>query len=245
MKHTIIERKNIKGDRALITGSEVRHVGRVLRLDVGDTINLLDEMGWEYRGVITAKKTQAIEVKIVEKYPPRQESPIKIVLGQALPKVRKMDFIMQKATELGANTIIPFFSTRAVPQLDGNRQGKKSERWAKIVREATKQCGRRVIPQVEKIFTLEEVIRKEDDNSLKIILWEDEKKNRLYNVLKNLQQFKKIIILVGPEGGFTEGEVAAAKDHGYLSVGLGNSILRTETAGLYLLSVLHYELGKS
>lgn len=245
MKHTIIERNNIKDDIALITGSEARHVGRVLRLDVGDTINLLDEMGWKYRGVITGKQTQAIEVKILEKLPPGNRFPLKVVLGQALPKLGKMDFILQKATELGVDSIIPFFSTRTVPQLDGDRQEKKGERWKKIVLETTKQCGRTVIPQVEKIVTFEEVIRKGEDNSLKIILWEDEKNNRLHNLLKNLKQFKKIIILVGPEGGFSQEEVAAARDRGFLSVGLGNSILRTETAGIYLLSVLHYELGKS
>ena len=245
MKFAIIQRKKIKNDQALITGSEARHVGRVLRLDVGDTINLLDEMGWKYRGVITGKKTEAIEVRVLEKYPPRKESSIKIVLGQALPKSQKMDYIVQKATELGVDSIIPFFSTRTVPKLDGNRQEKKVERWGKIVLEATKQCGRTVIPQVEKIVTFKEVIRKEEDNSLKIILWEDEKNYRLHNVFKNLQQFKKIIILVGPEGGFTQEEVTAAREHGFLSVGLGNSILRTETAGIYLLSVLHYELSKS
>ena len=245
MKFTIIERKQIKDDKALITGSEARHVGRVLRLDVGDMINLLDEMGWKYRGLITDKKTQIIEVKILEKYPPRKESPIEIVLGQALPKAQKMDYIVQKATELGVDSVIPFFSTRTVPKLDGNRKEKKGDRWEKIVFEATKQCGRRTIPQVEKIVTFEEVIKKEDDNSLKIILWEDEKNYRLHNVLKNLQQFKKIVILVGPEGGFTEKEVDLASDHGFLSVGLGNFIFRTETAGIYLLSVLHYELGKS
>jgi 16S rRNA (uracil1498-N3)-methyltransferase len=245
MKHTIIQRKNINNDRALITGSEARHVGRVLRLDVGDTINLLDEMGWGYRGVITSKKTQAIEVKILEKYPPQNESSIKVVLGQALPKARKMDFIMQKSTELGVDTIIPFFSTRTVPQLGGGRQEKKGDRWGKIVFEATKQCGRTNIPQVEKIITFEEVIRKGDDNSLKIILWEDEKNYRLHNTLKNLQEYKNIIILVGPEGGFTENEVSAARKRGFLSVGLGNFILRTETAGIYLLSVLHYKLAES
>jgi 16S rRNA (uracil1498-N3)-methyltransferase len=244
MKHSIIERSKIKDDRALITGSEARHVGRVLRLEVGDTIKLIDEMGWEYRGEITDKKTQAIEVRILERYPPRKEFPINVVLGQALPKARKMDYIVQKATELGVDSIIPFFSTRTVPELDRNRQGKKGERWEKIVFEATKQCGRTVIPQVKKIVTFEEVIKKGDDKSLKIILWEDEKNNRLHNVLENLQQFKKIIILVGPEGGFTEKEVDEARDHGFLSVGLGNSILRTETVGIYLLSVLHYKLGE-
>ena len=109
MKFAIIQRNNVKDDSALITGSEARHVGRVLRLDVGDPINLLDERGWEYRGVITGKKSKTIEVKIVEKCPPRNEFPIKVVLGQALPKVRKMDFIMQKATELGVDSVIPFF----------------------------------------------------------------------------------------------------------------------------------------
>ena len=100
------------------------------------------------------------------------------------------------------------------------------------------------LPRVEEIVTFEEIIEKWEDNSLKIILWEDEKNNRLHKVLKNLQQFKKIVVLVGPEGGFTDQEIAAAKERTFKSAGLGNSILRTETAGIYLLSVLHYELGQ-
>ena len=116
MPHFIIKKKSIQDDKAIITGSEARHVSRVLRHDVGDRLNLVDENGSEYRAVIIAKNPQDIEVKLLEKYPPPKESPIKVVLGQALPKARKMDYIVQKATELGVNTIIPFFSTRTVPR---------------------------------------------------------------------------------------------------------------------------------
>ena len=244
MRHFVIEQKSIQGDKAIITGSEARHVSRVLRRDVGDRLNLVDENGFEYLAVIVSKSQQDLEVKLLEKYPPPKESPIKVVLGQALPKARKMDYIVQKATELGVHTIIPFYSTRTVPRLHGERQEKKCERWQKIVLEASKQCGRKVIPKVEEIVTFEEILEKWEDNSLKIILWEDEKNNRLHNVLKNLQQFKKVVVLVGSEGGFTDKEIAAARERAFKSAGLGNAILRTETAGIYLLSVLHYELGQ-
>ena len=245
MRHFIIEQKSIQDDKAIITGSEARHVSRVLRRDVGDRLNLVDEHGVEYLAVIISKNQQDLEVKLLEKYPPPKESPIKVLLGQALPKARKMDYIVQKATELGVHTIIPFFSTRTVPRLHGERQEKKCERWQKIALEASKQCGRKIIPKVEEILTFEEIIENWEDNSLKIILWEDEKNNRLHTVLKNLQQFKKIVVLVGPEGGFTDKEIAAARERTFQSAGLGSSILRTETAAVYLLSVLHYELGQS
>jgi 16S rRNA (uracil1498-N3)-methyltransferase len=244
MRHFVISNKNIQDDKAIITGSEARHVSRVLRRDVGDRLNLVDENGYEYLAVIIAKNPQGVEVKLLEKYSPPCEAPVKVVLGQALPKSRKMDYIVQKATELGVHTIIPFFSTRTVPRLHGERQEKKVERWKKIALEATKQCGRKVIPKVEGIVTFEEIIEKWEDNSLKIILWEDEKNSRLHKVLKNLQPFKKIVVLVGPEGGFTDMEIAAARKCTFQTAGLGSSILRTETAGIYLLSVLHYELGK-
>ena len=245
MRHFVIEKKDIQDDRAIITGSEARHIGRVLRRDVGDSLYLIDENGSEYHAVITAKTSKAVKVHLLEKYPSRKESSIKVVLGQALPKSDKMDYIVQKATELGVNTIVPFFSSRTVPRLNGERQEKKCQRWQKIAIEATKQCGRKVVPRVEGIVNFEEIIEKWDHNSLKIILWEDEKNNRLQEVLKNVQEFKKVILLVGPEGGFTSEEVSVASDRGFRSAGLGRFILRTETVGIYLLSVLHYELGEA
>jgi 16S rRNA (uracil1498-N3)-methyltransferase len=242
MRHFFLKKNSIKEGTAVITGSEARHVGRVLRRGVGDRLDLLDEDGWEYQAVITAKTSQRVEVRLLAKNPPRKPSSVKITLGQAVPKAHKMDYIVQKATELGVSSVIPFYSSRTGPRLTDERLQKKCHRWQKIALEATKQCGRSDVPTVETIVTFEEIINKRYNNVLKIILWEDEKNRRLKDVLQNSKQWKNIILLVGPEGGFTAEEIEGARKRGFISASLGRCILRTETVGLYLLSVLHYEL---
>jgi 16S rRNA (uracil1498-N3)-methyltransferase len=242
MRHFFLEKNSIKEGTVVITGSEARHVGKVLRRGVGDTLYLLDEDGCEYKAVITTKTSQFVEVRLLAKNPPQKPSPIKITLGQALPKAHKMDYIVQKATELGVASVIPFFSSRTGPRLPDERLQKKCHRWQKIALEATKQCGRKDVPTVETIVTFEELINKRYNNVLKIILWEDEKYSRLKEVLQNSKQWQNIMLLIGPEGGFTAEEIEWARERGFISVSLGRCILRTETVGLYLLSVLHYEL---
>jgi 16S rRNA (uracil1498-N3)-methyltransferase len=245
MRHFFINKNTIKDNTVVITGSEARHVGRVLRRGIGDTLYLLDEDGWEYQAVITAKTSQLVEVRLLAKNPPQKPSPIKITLGQAVPKAHKMDYIVQKATELGVASVIPFISSRTGPRLPDERLQKKCHRWQKIALEATKQCGRKDVPTVETIVTFEELITIRYNNVLKIILWEDEKNRRLKEVLQNSKQCQNIILLIGPEGGFTAEEIEWARKRGFISISLGRCILRTETVGLYLLSVLHYELEMS
>lgn len=242
MQHFFIKKSSIRQDTAVITGSDAHHAGKVLRCAVGDTLYLLDEEGWEYQGVITGKTAQRIDLKLFARNPPQKTLTVSITLGQAVPKAHKMDYIIQKATELGVSSVIPFLSSRTGPRLPDERLQKRCQRWQKIALEATKQCGRRDMPVVESIVSFEELINKGYNNLLKIILWEDEKNRRLKEVLRNSGKFQNLILLVGPEGGFSAGEIERARQHGFLSVSLGRSILRTETVALYLLSVLHYEL---
>ncbi len=243
MRRFFLEKNNIRENKATIRGSEARHIGRVLRLGVGDTLYLLDEDGCEYQAIIIAKSSKAVEVELLKKNPPRDDSTITVILGQALPKAQKMDYIVQKATELGVSTIIPFFTVRTVISLDDQRSKKRQGRWQKIAMEATKQCGRLVVPRIEDVMPFKEVLKKYSDNLLKIILWEDEKNIKLKEVLKRNQPPQNVIFLIGPEGGFTDDEVDIAGEAGFQSVSLGRYILRTETAGLCLLGILQYEWG--
>ena len=243
MRRFFLEKNNIMENKATIRGSEARHIGRVLRLGVGDTLYLLDEDGCEYQAIIIAKSSKAVEVELLKKNPPRDDSTITVILGQALPKAQKMDYIVQKATELGVSTIIPFFTVRTVISLDDQRSKKRQGRWQKIAMEATKQCGRLVVPRIEDVMPFKEVLKKYSDNLLKIILWEDEKNIKLKEVLKRNQPPQNVIFLIGPEGGFTDDEVDIAGEAGFQSVSLGRYILRTETAGLCLLGILQYEWG--
>jgi len=241
MRRFLVEKDRISGNRAFLKEDEARHIGKVLRLGVGDTIYLLDEEGSTYHAMITARDAKTVEVEIVEKIPPQKEPSMEIVLGQAIPKAQKMDLIVQKATELGVSSIIPFLSDRSVPLLDAERSLRKRMRWQKVAVEATKQCGRTIVPQVDAIIPFRGLLNRWDENSLKIMLWEDEKNNTLKDLLKTHQPSARVVILVGPEGGFSGQEVNMAREAGFHTVSLGKYILRTETAGMSLLSIVHYE----
>ena len=244
MRRFFLENNRINEGRATITGAEARHIGRVLRLGVGDTLYLLDQNGWEYKAAIISKSSKMVEVALLEKSTPSKDSSITVVLGQALPKAKKMDFIVQKATELGVSTIMPFFSERTIPSLNDEQLKKRCDRWKRIALEATKQCGRLVVPQIRDMLPFREMLKECSDNCLKIILWEDEKNIKLKQVLSDYQPRQKVIILIGPEGGFTDEEVGIARQAGFKSVRLGKYILRTETVGLCLLNILQYEWGE-
>jgi len=241
MRRFLVEKDRISGNRAFLKEDEARHIGKVLRLGVGDTIYLLDEEGSTYHAVITARDAKTVEVEIVEKITAPKEPSMEIVLGQAIPKAQKMDLIVQKATELGVSSIIPCLSDRSVPLLDAERSLRKQMRWQKVAAEATKQCGRTIVPQVDAIIPFRGLLNRWDENSLKIMLWEDEKNSTLKDLLKTHQPSARVVILVGPEGGFSAQEVAMAREAGFHTVSLGKYILRTETAGMSLLSIVHYE----
>jgi 16S rRNA (uracil1498-N3)-methyltransferase len=239
-RHFFVEKNKIKKGRAFISGDEARHIGTVLRRTAGDAIHLVDEDGCEYCAVIVACSAKRIEVALLEKHPPPEPSHRHIILGQALTKFQTMDYIVQKATELGVSAIIPFLASRSVLRLSNEQLRLKCLRWQKIARESTKQCGRRAVPPVEQILSFSDMVRSSGDNLLKIILWEDEKNTGLREVIHGSDMHHSMVV-VGPEGGFTNQEVALARHGGFRSVSLAGHILRTETAALYVLSVLHYE----
>lgn len=239
-RHFFLEKSRIHKDRAVITGDEVRHIRTVLRHGRGDTIHVVDEDGCEYRALITACTGKGVEIALLEKHSPPVPSQQRIVLGQALSRFQTMDYIVQKATELGVSTIIPFIASRSTLRLSDEQLRLKQIRWQKIAREATKQCGRKPAPAVEQVRSFKNLVQAAGDNLLKIMLWEDEKNTGLKEVIQG-SDLHGSIVLVGPEGGFTHQEVALARHCGYRPVGVAQHILRTETAALYVLSVLHYE----
>jgi 16S rRNA (uracil1498-N3)-methyltransferase len=159
-----------------------------------------------------------------------------------LLKGEKMDYLIQKATELGVNEIIPFFSSRSVPLLEKSGRLKRHHRWERIAVEASKQCGRGVVPKVGFFQDYSEMLRTASPDSLRIILWEGEGVH-LKEILKKRIEKKEVFFIIGPEGGLSHGEVEEAIKDGFLPITLGERILRAETASLCLLSILQYEQG--
>ena len=233
-----------KGDLSKLGGENLRYVKSVLRMKKGDHLILFDGTGWEYETVIKQIIADGISVEVLKK-DRMPDKVVNITIYQALPKANKMDFIIQKATELGADRIVPFQSARSVPRLTADKARFKIARWRNIATEAARQCGRADIPEVEGILSYEDVIACPERENLKIIFWEEESARGIKQVLRDEKYngVKDIVVIIGPEGGFAKEEVDSAVDKGFISVSLGRNILKVETAVLTILSIIQYEKG--
>jgi 16S rRNA (uracil1498-N3)-methyltransferase len=225
-----------------VEGNEVKHIRRVLRLKAGDEIIVFDSLGKEYEGTIIEETTSSVVIKIQNIFLSERDSPLDVTLAQSLLKGEKMDYLIQKATELGVREIIPFFSSRSVPLLEKSGGLKRHHRWGRIAIEASKQCGRGVVPKIEPLQDYSEMLQIASPGSLRLILWEGEG-DPLKEVLERSKEKTGIFFIIGPEGGFSQEEVEEAKRAGFIPVTLGRRILRAETASLCLLSILQYEQG--
>ena len=243
MSRFYVETPHWMGDEIEISGAEARHIQKVLRLKKGDKIILFDGKGMEYWGTIESQRLHRITVKIGKTITPRRESPIDVILGQGLLKGDKMDYVLQKTTEMGVSAIFPFISSRTITKLGGEQAGRRWNRWKRIVIESAKQCGRTIPPRVEGIRDLGSILEWPSRDLVKLILWEKEAKSLKERMREIDKKSRKFLFLVGPEGGFCEGEISVAKGKGFICVGLGPRILRSETVGVAMLSILQYEFG--
>lgn len=222
----------------------LRYLKTVLRLKEGDKLILFDGMGFEYGAHIEAFHRHSLSLKVSDAhhipFPDRG-----ITLAQSLPKGTKMDFIIQKATELGVSRIIPFISSRSIPILSGEKAAARHKRWTRIAIEASKQCGRTKIPELLELSSFDDMLDLPSESSHKIIFWEAETERGLKTILKNSrhEEKKDFFIIVGPEGGFAWHEIEASTKKGFLTASLGRNILRVETSSLAIISILQFELG--
>jgi 16S rRNA (uracil1498-N3)-methyltransferase len=208
---------------------------------VGCLVTLTDSEGSDFRGRVARLSESEASVFIFDTFPSPTESPLEIILLQALPEKERMELIIQKATELGVTTIVPFKSERSTSLKEREVKQKKAHRWQHIAVKAVQQSRRARVPYVGEYRSFQEVLEGYGEDGLKILLWEKEGGN-LKSTLKQ-HDTQKIYVMVGPEGGFTENEVKLAKMKGFIPVKLGQRILRTETAAITLMGILQYELG--
>lgn len=223
-----------------IRGHEAHHAKDVMRLKVGDEIVVFDGSGYEYVGVIDGMDRKDIIAKI-NKTIKKQVDTFKLALAQAIPKLNKMDLIVEKSTELGVGRIIPIITARTVVEIDAVREEEKIGRWKRLAVEASKQCGRITIPEIDEIGSFEDSLSHIKDYELAIIPCLHRSTEKLKGVLKS-KVAKSVILFIGPEGDFTEDEIKAARSMGAKPVSLGKEVLRSETAAITALSVLNYEL---
>ncbi len=244
MHKFFVSKENISEDTILITGDDVKHIGKVLRLKVGDKINISDGNSTEYICELDLIDKKEVVCNIIEKFQNKTESPICITLFQGLPKAQKMELIIQKGVEIGIKNIIPVLTERVVVKTETRDISGKIERWNKISKEAAKQSGRGTILELNNPITFKEAIESLNKFDLAVIPYENQQGIGLKKVLRNLDSnVKNVAIFIGPEGGFEEEEVNYAIEKGVHPVTLGPRILRTETAGLVASSIILYELG--
>lgn len=229
--------ENVGEKRVSIRGEEARHISRVLRHKTGDRIWVVDGVGLEYEIELEGVTSRLVEGKILRRRTGQKEPVVKVTLAQSIPKGSRMDYLIEKATELGVDRIIPVISARSQVVPEG---GSRAKRWRRIALSAMKQSGRSVLPGVDEVTPLEKALRYIPEQNLSLIAWEGGGE-RLRDVVP--PGVEKVLLFVGPEGGFPASEVKLATKMGAVAVSLGERVLRSETAGIALLALLLYELG--
>ncbi|MCX5693215.1 MAG: 16S rRNA (uracil(1498)-N(3))-methyltransferase [Candidatus Omnitrophica bacterium] len=218
--------------------TEVHHIRDVMRLRKGDAVNIFDGQGREFACFIEELKKESITIKIKEALDFKREPNFNITLYQAIPKKAKMDFIVEKAVELGVAKLVPVITDRTVPEIKDF--SKKIERWNRIAMASSKQCGRRVLPIIADVLDFNSALIDSKQKELTIFASIDKESRPLKDILKGLNP-KSIAVFVGPEGDFSPRETYLAREKGHKICSLGSLILKSETAAIYILSCLSYE----
>jgi 16S rRNA (uracil1498-N3)-methyltransferase len=243
MARFFLSRSSIRDRRGTVVGAELEHLRRVLRLRPGDHIIAFDDAGWEHEAVIHALHEEQGEIEILRSYQVERESPLAVTLAVALTKGETMDYVVEKATELGVQTIAPFVSLYTVPKLDDRKGLRRAERWQKIALSAVKQCGRTHLPTILGLCDYRDLIINGASGALKLLFWEKEAEQTLKQVHTTAARVPSVCLVIGPEGGFSVEEAQLAREHGYSTVHLGRRVLRAETAAVAVVSLVQYLWG--
>ncbi len=244
MRRFLVENLDNQDGVCTITGSEARHITKVLRMEAGDRFVLMDGKGSRFLAAIESTTRQGVRVVLETPIPKPPPSPVIIALCQALLKSGPMDYLIQKTSELGVDHIHPFSSLRTITMLKRERLSNRMRHWRGIAKSSAKQSGRVVPAQINFPLTLGELTAKwKEEKEMKAILWEGEGTTDLKGLLRGSSRAGKFIGMVGPEGGFAGEEIELAADAGFIPVTLGNRILRSETAAMTMVAIVQYEWG--
>ena len=244
MYHFFVNPTQVDEKFITITGSDVNHIKNVLRMKIGEEISVSDGSDNDYYCKVAEFAGDHVLAEILGVEQSSAKLGADIYLFQGLPKSDKMELIIQKAVELGVHAIVPVETRRCVVKLDSKKEDAKLKRWQAIAESAAKQSGRGEIPQIHGVMNFSKAIDFVKDFDVKLIPYECEQGSmeRTRELIRKVKPGMKVAIFIGPEGGFEESEVKFATDNEVCPITLGRRILRTETAGLMILSVLVYEL---
>ncbi len=245
MPKFFVKSEQINNNKVTIIGEDVNHIKNVLRLKIDDNIQVCNvDTSVNYTCGISKINNESIECIIFSEAKSNCESNIHVHIFQGLPKADKMELIIQKSVELGANEITPVEMKRCVVKIDEKSKQKKIERWQKISEVAAKQSGRDIVPKINNILNIKNICNSINKYDIVLLAYENEKENTLKDELTKLKgkDNLKIGVIIGPEGGIEEQEVDMLKQAGAKIITLGNRILRTETVALVVTGIIMYEL---
>jgi 16S rRNA (uracil1498-N3)-methyltransferase len=243
MHRFFVSPEAIRDDRVVMRGTVVHQIRDVLRMSPGDEFVLLDNSGYAYRAEIVTIDREVLRGRVLDKSKMETEPAAHITLYQGLLKGQKFDWVLQKGTEIGIMAFVPVLTERCIIGNVDEVSQSRLERWQRIVVEAAEQSGRAALPQIGTVMLFANACEYMARRGLSLIPWEGEHSLGLKQALRDVPEPKEINLLIGPEGGFTEEEIASARDHHIIPVSLGPRILRAETAGLAAASAILYEYG--
>ncbi len=243
MARFFLPRRQIHDGHGEVEGQELEHLRKVLRLKVGDRITVFDDSGWEHEAVIRSLGGAVGSIEILRSIEAQRESPLQITLAVGLTKGDKLDFVVEKATELGVQFIIPFSSAFSVPKLDERKIAARTARWQKIALSATKQCGRTRVPEIVPLCSLQELLARSQPQGVKLFFWEKAAERSLRQLYEKNSTAQMVMLAIGPEGGFSAEEAELARRCGFELAHLGRRILRAETAAVTALALVQFVWG--
>ena len=244
MRYFYIEPDALRKAPVALKGSQLRHIKTVLRLKPGSRVCLVDGQGLEYEAVIRRFLPDRVELEITDERPGKKEPPVHISVAQAMLKEKKMDRLLRHLCELGIARWIPFICERSVPIPGKKGQSTRSERWYKILQESMKQCQRAMLPQIAETKAFEDILDLGRNYDLKIVFFENEKTSfSALRLTAGQPPPQNVLLILGPEGGFTDREIDAARVAGFRIAGLGPRILRAETATIAACTLAQFLFG--
>jgi len=244
MRHFYIDPSVVTRRLAFIEGDEAHHIKNVLRLKPGDHIKLLDGTGVEYTAEVKNIEADKVEVAFRNTLRPETGPKVRTTVAQAFLKDKKMDDLVRSLSELGIDGWIPFFSQRSIARPDKKRLASRIQRWKRIAASALKQCRRKSMLEISDTLSYEEVLKLGQSFDLKIVFWEHETMPLNRNIWTATGAVPgSVMVILGPEGGFTDQEIETARQAGFVTAGLGPRILRAETATLAASTLVQYIFG--
>ncbi len=249
MQRYFVEKEQFENEKVRILGEDARHISRVMRGRAGDQIIVCDGVLRVVLAELEIVEQSEVIAVVLEEIAEKNEARFRVSIAQSLPKGDKLETVIQKCTEIGADAFVPFLSERTVVQYDAKKEEKRLQRWSKIAKEAAEQSHRSRIPVIKQPLTYKQLLKTFGDYDLVLFCYEKENGLQLRDAVRPFAESRQeseanVLLVVGPEGGFAEREADEAEAAGAKITGLGKRILRAETAGMAALSCILYESGE-